>query len=345
MLMNTLYRFLKYVVVILFLFAIIAVSANLLASHETVIPPRIEPQKTDMSPPAPVFSFPFEQATITVSSPVDPSVYNGAKVADKETLIRGNVTDEVWLRTTYLAMIDDPNQEQFYSNLISALRSIRARQSLDDDEYLELITVFVQSIPYETTRESPPKFPVETYVDRSGDCDDKSLLLAGILSREGYNISLLSFAPESHMAVGIVCPGGEYRQTGYAFVETTNLSFAGIPADKLSGGVHLHSDPLVIPVGNGTKTYAGCREAQFLDSIYTTSEQEVEDLTARINALKTEMDGYYAQRDVKKYNLRVPEFNELQRTRLKYAELHNYILTHQYDRKGTYLFVKANLPE
>lgn len=343
--MNSLYRFLKYVVVFLFLFAIIAISANLLSSHETVIPPHIEPQKTNISLPAPVYSFPFEQATMTLSSPVDPSVYIGAKVADKETLIRGNVSDDEWLQTTYLAMINDPNQEPFYSNLISVMRSTRDRQGLDDDEYLELMTVFVQSIPYETTRESPPKFPIETYVDKSGDCDDKSLLLAGILSREGYNISLLSFTSESHMAVGVVCPGGEYRQTGYAFIETTNLSFAGIPTDTLSEGVQLHSDPLVIPVGNGTKIYAGCSETLFLDSIYKTSEQNVENLTAQINVLKTEMDGYYTKRDVKNYNLRVPLYNELQRKRLMYAELHNYILNHQYDRKGTYQYVHANLPE
>ena len=66
---------------------------------------------------------------------------------------------------TYLSMIDDPNQEPFYTDLIHDMRSIRDKQGLDDDEYLELMTVFVQSIRYETTSENPPKFPVETYVD------------------------------------------------------------------------------------------------------------------------------------------------------------------------------------
>lgn len=343
--MNSLYRFLKYAVFILFLFIIIAVSANLLINHETVIPPHIEPQKTDIPLPALVYSFPFEQATITVTSPVDPSVYVGARVADKETLIRGNVSDDVWLQRTYLAMINDTNQEQFYTDLIRDLRLIRNEHHLDDDEYLELISVFVQSIRYETISESPPKFPVETYVDKSGDCDDKSLLLAGLLSREGYNVSLLSFTPESHMAVGVVCPGGEYKQTGYTFVETTNLSFVGVPTDSLSEGVPLLSDPQIITVGNGTKTFGSCKEALYMDSVYKTSETNVKDLTVRIELLKTEMDGYYTKRDANNYNLRVPLYNDLQHKRLQYAELHNFILDHQYDRKGTYQYVKNNMPK
>jgi hypothetical protein len=342
--MNFLNRFLKYAILAMVFLAIVAISANLLINHDTVIPPHIDPQKTDITLPALVYSFPFEKTIITVTSPVDYSVFLGAKTADKETIIRGNVSDDIWLKTTYLSMIDDPNQEQFYTDLIRDMRSIRDKQDLDDDEYLELMTVFVQSIRYETISESPPKFPVETYVDKSGDCDDKSLLLAGLLSREGYNVSLLSFTPESHMAVGVVCPGGEYKQTGYAFVETTNLSFAGVPTDTLSEGIQLRSDPLVIPVGNGTKIYGKCGEGLYMNSVYQTSEQRVKDLTAQIDSMKTVMDGLYAKRDANNYNLRVPLYNDLQRKRLQYAELHNYILDHQYDRMGTYQYVKNNMP-
>lgn len=335
----------KYVVFTLFLIGIVVVSANhLIINQNAVVPPHIEPQETNISIPAPVHSFPFEQVIITVTSPVDPSVYVGAKVADKETLIRGNVSEDVWLETTYLSMINDPDQEQFYIDLIGNLRVIRDEQGLNDDEYLELIAVFVQSVRYETTSESPPKFPIETYIDKSGDCDDKSLLLAGLLSREGYNVSLLSFTPESHMAVGVVCPDAEYRQTGYTFIETTHLSFIGVPTEKLREGVTLYSDPQVIRVGNGTKTFGSCKESLYMDSVIKTSETSVEDLSTQIDSLKTEMDGYYLQRDAENYNQRVPLYNDLQHQRMQYAKLHNYILNHQYDRKGTYQYVKNNIP-
>jgi hypothetical protein len=337
-------RFVKYTILILVFFMVIFFSANLLINRDTVTPPHIEPVTTNVSIPAPVYSFPFEDVTITLTSTVDSPVYFGAKTAKKETVVQGNVSDDRWLRETYLAMVSDPYQNSFYSSLITTLRSIRDQQNLTDDEYLELITAFVQSIPYETQGENPPKFPVETFVDRSGDCDDKSLLLTGLLSREGYNVSLMSFTPESHMAVGIVCPGGEYQQTGYAFIETTNFSFVGVPTDTLGTDIPLRSNPQVIRIGNGTKTYRSCTESLYLNSVYELSEENVMDLTKQIDALKTEMDGYYANRDAKNYNQRVSVFNDLQHTRMEYAEIHNYILGHQYDRNGTYYYVKANLP-
>lgn len=338
-------RVVKYVILVLTVILLITISAILLIDRESVVPPHIVLKPTNASLPDTDYSFPFEGFSVTFAGSVDPAVYYGAKNANKETTIRGNISDDVWIRATYLAMISDPAQDGFYSMILNTLGSVRNQQNLTDDEYLELMTVFVQSIPYESLTENPPKFPVETYVDKSGDCDDKSLLLAGLLSREGYNVSLLSFKPESHMAVGVVCPGGEYKNTGYAFVESTNLSFAGVPSDTVGNDIRLISNPLVIRVGNGTKIYRICSESLYLDSVYNRSERKVEEFTKEITTLKAEMDGYYAQRDVKNYNQRVPIFNNLQDKRMRYAEIHNYILEHQYDRKGTFQYVITNLPE
>lgn len=343
--MSPLNRFTRYTIICVIVVLILAIGTNLILTRDSVTPPHIEPQKAAFTLPEIVYSFPFEDFTVSFTNHVDPTVYFGAKAADKETVIRGNISDDIWLPQTYIAMINDPAQDPFYARIIGTLRTIRDKEHLSDDEYLELMTVMVQSIPYESISQNPPKFPIETYIDRSGDCDDKSLLLAGLLSREDYNISLLSFAPESHMAVGVVCLGGEYKQTGYAFIETTNLSYVGVPTDDLRDGVVLRSDPLVIRIGNGSKTYDSCSESLYLDSVYDLSERKVDELTSQIETLKIEMDGYYAQRDVQNYNQRVPVYNNLQRTRLWYAELHNYILDHQYDRKGTYAYVKENLPE
>jgi hypothetical protein len=102
---------------------------------------------------------------------------------------------------------------------------------------------------------------------------------------------------------------------------------------------------VVIPIGNGTKTYNSCNEGLYLNTMINTTEQDVGDLTARLDSLKRTMDAYYAKRDANNYNLRVPVYNDLQKKRLMYAELHNYIITHQYDRKGTYQYVTANLPD
>lgn len=342
--MSSLNHKLTAIIAILVFLIIVVICAGFLVNHDTVIPPHITPVKTDAVIPAPVYTFPFEQSQITISSPVDASVYTGAKSADKYTYSRGNISDNTLATDTYLSMINDPNQEEFYTDLIADLRSVREKQGLNDDEYLELITVFVQSIRYETISENPPKFPIETYVEKSGDCDDKSLLLAGILSREGYKVALLSFPNESHMAIGVVCSGTDYKNTGYAFVETTELSFVGVPTETLEGGTQLVSTPIVIPVGNGTKTYGSCGESLYLDSVFHSSETEVNILTPQIDAMKGQMDSLYQTQDVNGYNLRVPIYNDLQHKRLQYAEIHNYILDHQFDRKGTYQYVKQNLP-
>lgn len=342
--MSSLHRKLTAIIAILVFLIIAVFCIGYLANRDTVISPHITPVTTDTAIPAPAYTFPFEQSQVTISSPIDASVYAGATAADKDTYSRGNISDNILMSDTYLSMINDPNQDAFYTDLISALRSVREKDGLNDDEYLELITVFVQSIQYEDIPGNPAKFPIETYVDKSGDCADKSLLLAGILSREGYQVALLSFPPESHMAVGVVCPGVDYKNTGYAFVETTQLSFVGVPTETLDGGVKLVSTPVVIPVGNGTKTYGSCGESLYLDSVLDSSEQEVNTLTPQINAMKGEMDHLYQAHDVNGYNLRVPIFNNLQNERLQYAEIHNYILDHQFDREGTYEYVKQNLP-
>ena len=102
---------------------------------------------------------------------------------------------------------------------------VKTSRNLSDDEYLELMSDFVQSLRYETIKENPAKFPIETVMDGAGDCDDKSLLLAGLLSHEGYTVALLSFGPETHMATGVGSTDYLYKNTSYAFVETTNVSF------------------------------------------------------------------------------------------------------------------------
>jgi hypothetical protein len=342
--MSSLNRKLAAIIAILVFLIIAVLCAGFIINRDTVISPHITPVQSAATIPAPVYTFPFEQSQVTLSSPVDSSVYAGAESADKDTYIRGNISENLLMSDTYLSMINDPNQDTFYTNLISALRSVREKEGLNDDEYLELITVFVQSIQYEAITGNPAKFPIETYVDKSGDCADKSLLLAGILSREGYQVALLSFPPESHMAVGVVCPGADYKNTGYAFVETTQLSFVGVPTETLEGGIPLVSTPIVIPVGNGTKTYGSCGETQYLNSVVQSSGDEVTALTSQIDAMKGQMDGFSQAHDVNDYNANVPVYNSLQQKRMLLAEVHNYIVEHQFDRTGTYQYVKQNLP-
>jgi hypothetical protein len=370
-------RFLKHIGVFLFII-ILALSAVLISAvvfpKETVIVPHIAPDLTRLQSSPVIIShqFPFEKTTVSLTVPINVSVYEGAKQAEKATTVYGNISETVWLAQSYRAMVQDPAQDSLYAALLAEADTNRLRLKLSDDEYADLIAVYVQSLRYETREQNPAKFPVETVVDRAGDCDDKSLLLAGLLSREGYPVALLLFGPESHMAVGVGSDDYQYKNSGYAFVETTNYSFVGVPTDKLGGNLTLYSDPVIIPISNGTKFYGSGSETRYIHDMYVLSDQKVKELEPRVKSmgadltsqeekiarLESHMQGLRTTGNTGSYNAQVPVYNALvadYNARLatyrqlftlyeKYALIHNYILEHMYDRKGVYEYLKKNMP-
>ena len=51
------------------------------------------------------------------------------------------------------------------------------------------------------------------------------------------------------MAIGVGSSDYRYRNTNYTFLETTNVSFVGVPTEKLGSGISLQSYPIIIPIG------------------------------------------------------------------------------------------------
>ncbi len=340
--------------------------------EERVISPRIDPVVTGQPLLIVTTTYPFQDRTATVSVPVNGSVYEAAKVADKSITVIGNISDNIWIPQSYRAMIDDPAQEPLYADLLTEFRKNRLDWNLDDDEYLELIAVYVQSLGYETLEETPAKFPVETVVDKTGDCDDKSLLLAGLLSREDYAVALLSFGPEKHMAVGIESEDCPYGNTVYLFLETTNISYIGVVTGSLDNGRRIESEPVVIPIGMGRKTYTRCAETRNIEEMRVQSRTKAEEmegiiqkmdtaLTAErqeILAMEKRLQGQKNTGDIREYNTLVTTYNakvSAHNTALQnyrdlfsryetYVNIYNYIISHEYDRKGVFSFVKDAMP-
>jgi hypothetical protein len=370
-------RFLKLIGACLFII-ILVLTAVLISSvvfpKETVIAPHIAPDLTRLQSSPMIIShqFPFEKTTISLTVPINVSVYEGARQAEKATTVYGNISETVWLAQSYRAMVQDPSQESLYTAILAEADKIRLQEKLSDDEYFELITVYTQSLRYETREQNPAKFPVETVVDLAGDCDDKSLLLAGLLSRAGYPVALLLFVPESHMAVGVGSDKYLYKNTGYTFVETTNYSFVGVPTEKLGGNLTLYSDPVIIPISNGTKFYTSGSETRYIHDMYVLSDLKVKELEPQVKNIESDLayqkekiaqlklqiqeirntgnsNSYNAQVAVHNilvsdYNSRLNAYRELFSGYEKYALVHNYILEHMYDRKGVFEYVKKNMP-
>lgn len=310
-------------------------------------------------------SFRFEESDVTIRVPLDRGAYLGARGSDKQIYLYSDLTDREWLPFYYTAFIDDPHQEAFFSDLIGELRRVRSDLRLDDDRYLELCSVFVQSLPYDDdTALIEPKFPIETYGDGTGDCDDKSMLLAGILSREGYSVALLLYSEEKHMAVGVPGDGCRDIGGGYAYIETTRSHFVGIVPERLAGDIILISEPMIIPIGEGTTGYGRCDQTAILSDLLTYCRDEIDRLNARIeresallsemnsdiSSRKAEMDSLIRQGRYQEYNRQVPEYNRmigqynsrledynrLVRSAQRYVAIHTAILERKHDRKGLY---------
>lgn len=287
-------------------------------------------------------SFRFEGVNRSLSLPVNGTVYYGAQQAQKEALLTKDIPDSIFIPAYYHSFLDEPDQEEFFQRLTAAFRELRAGEGLDDDEYLELMAVAVQSLTYRTDGVlTAPKFPVETYVDGEGDCDDKSLLLAGLLAREGYTVALLYFKPESHMAVGVTGYQCDYRDTGYGYVASTNLSFVGISTDKLADGVTLNSTPLVIPVANGTKLYGKCQETQAIARALDRTDERAGALSQDLLSLSARMNDLRARGKYAEYNQLLAQYQAVEEEYNTNALVHNYVIEHQDDRKGTYTWLKA----
>jgi hypothetical protein len=115
----------------------------------------------------------------------------------------------------------------------------------DDYDMVECVIVFVQEIPYTTDADTKaksewPRFPVETVVDGSGDCEDHAILLAAVTHALGYDTILLDYP--THMAVGIAGDPSiqgtyyEWRGKRFYFVETTSTGWElGELPDKYQG--------------------------------------------------------------------------------------------------------------
>jgi hypothetical protein len=361
----------------LLLIIIFTLSANLISGiifpEKSVIAPQTIQEPVKIQPPPIIVShiFPFEKAMVSLSVSINASVLEEIQKEGKISSFFYNNSGSVGVADRYRAMVTDPVQEQVFYHLLEELRTVRRIQGLSDDEYLELMAVYVQSLRYESVERSPVKFPAETIFDSAGDCDDKSLLLAGLLAREGYSVALLSFGPEAHMAIGIGSDDYLYKKTGYAFLETTNYSFVGVPTDSLGSNLTLSSDPVIIVISTGKKLYSSGNNTRYIHESYVKSEQKMKELASeltdfnndimakrkRIGELESQIAQLKNSGQIKEYNSQVATYSTLvsiYNRRLssvrqiytdyyKYTDIHNYIFEHKYDRKGVYDYVKKNL--
>ena len=184
------------------------------------------------------------------------------------------------LNRYYSSIINDPAQDASYNYILNYLRKIRDQNHLDDNEYAELISRFVQrAFPYMNDPDrSIVKYPLETIGDKGGNCGDKSLLLAGLLSREGYGTALIWFPSGNHMITGILGDHRALEYDGYLGVETTVDSYLGFYHTKDSfifttgTAPEYMADFKVIKISDGKPFTAG-KELNFIWDQYALGKR------------------------------------------------------------------------
>ncbi|MDW8024136.1 MAG: Ig-like domain-containing protein [Nitrososphaerota archaeon] len=71
----------------------------------------------------------------------------------------------------------------------------------DEESFANGVLMIVHQIPYTATQ--PPKYPIETLVENSGDCDLFSYVAASIMKAGGLDVVLLYYEKQAHMNIGV----------------------------------------------------------------------------------------------------------------------------------------------
>lgn len=133
-----------------------------------------------------------------------------------------------------MSWIDEQQNDAYIQQLSTALLAQGEKDQFDKFQDAGLALSLVQSIPYVPNQF--PRLAAQTLVD-NGDCDDRSILLAGLLKGMGIDSVLQLYTPQTlglsfgHMNVGVAVniPDGysydnssEYAGSRYYVAETTN---------------------------------------------------------------------------------------------------------------------------
>ncbi|WP_342676116.1 hypothetical protein [Methanofollis sp. UBA420] len=299
----------------------------------------------------------FEKKTYTIEIEVNGSVYDGARDVDRRWPISASWGDPAVMTAYYQRYIEDPAMEVFFDDLARPFRYIKAADGLNDEEYLELLITFVQQIPYDPDAPSEPRYPVEVVGDMKGDCDEKSLLLLGMLAHEGYDAALLLFPGEHHAAAGIgitVNGNPSFRvfespdREKYFYIESTGPTYIGRYTEPFGS-----AEAYVVSLGNGTKSFDRVNYVTRITGIYQKIDDRLPYMNTRMEEWRDEIaelkesltHGTYEtreewDRDHRKYTGLIMQHNDYVQKFNRYIEVRTYIANHPYDMDGVYRYIQ-----
>jgi len=160
-----------------------------------------------------------------------------------------------------LARINNPIQADSLTPVVTKIENLYPNSK---DMQAKAAISLVQEIPYNESATikffgenvGVTRYPYQVLGEDQGSCEGKSELLAYILQKMGFGVTLFYFPKANHEALGIKCPlQYSYLGTGYCFVESTEpspISFSQGNYLDVNGGVgRLNETPDLILVSDG----------------------------------------------------------------------------------------------
>jgi len=213
------------------------------------------------------WSFRFEGEIVTLR----PSLNTAELNRSAEINTTGLFQEPARWREAYLThLIDEQSRSRFVSGLAWELGDARFRMELDDDRYLELMARAVQAIPFGDVG-TDMRMPIEVVAHGAGVCSEKSILLAALLIHEDYDTVLWYFDTQKHVSVGVRSDAAWFRDSEYAFIETTGQHYVGQAPGRYSQVGMVGRGPQTIFLG-GTRTYEAADEVERILSAARTAE-------------------------------------------------------------------------
>lgn len=316
MLFNFIWATIAFVAVVLLIFGLFGYSPNMMLSAvkgnvsyseglvelmETVQGsmglkgPKITPEDGADIEPATI-TFNFEGHSYSVTGAVDKRIYYGAMNSPRSFVSTFNRSEADKQADYMRGFIDDPAQQDSIDSLCGAFQSIKKKRNFSRDTYAEFITKYVQAIPYDVERASAgladktlsgdPRFPVQTIVDGTGDCDEKVFLLAALLKHEGFGCAGFLYNKEKHLCLGIKSEGSGYKNSGYEIIETTSPMYISEVPRSFAGGIQLKSKPRVVEFGGGSKVYSrgSVNDVKYIVHARNTALEEADFAKAKAEA-------------------------------------------------------------
>ncbi len=256
--------------------------------------------------------FTFRGTSYSFDIPYDTNLHTRLQAEQRRWPAGTSWEDHDRIGRYYNGYVDDPATDEFFASLITGLHEIRDQEGLSSGEFVELCTAFVQQIPYDENAGIVPRAPAEVVYENSGDCDEKSLLLIGILAREGYGTSLIVFPDEAHAVAGIRVNGTDVGEdhivagedgTLYCPVEATMPAYIGETGCRYdSASAH------VFTTSTG-REYALAGKAVAVSEWKAAEQGDLAAEKTRLNELKEEIQALGSSAAARSYNALVSVYN------------------------------------